>query len=222
MAVLKTQLFVAIDNSTLGARARDQIRRRIIDGRLPPSTQIAETTLASQLGISRTPLHEAMVMLSREGLVTPLRRKGWLVTALTADGARELYPVLARLAALALETAGPGALGLAGSLLELLASATGGVARLEAERQAHELLSQSCPNATLAELLESFTLRALRYELACADGDGAPLVSELDAVVDCLARHHLTGACKLIEAHWRDRGDDVVRRLSRRRPVESV
>ena len=54
-------------NASLGAA--DLIRRAIIDGRVVPGQRLKEEELAQQLGISRTPVREALLVLQTEGLV---------------------------------------------------------------------------------------------------------------------------------------------------------
>jgi DNA-binding GntR family transcriptional regulator len=56
--------------TTLGDTAFRQIRAMILDGRLAPGTRLPEKTLADQLGVSRTPVREAIGQLISEGLAT--------------------------------------------------------------------------------------------------------------------------------------------------------
>src|ERR1700704_141461 len=55
------------------------LRDMIIQDELPPGTRIPESQLCAQLGISRTPLREAIRVLASEGLVKPLPRRGTIV-----------------------------------------------------------------------------------------------------------------------------------------------
>lgn len=50
-----------------GALVRDEIRLRIIDGRVPPGARLVERTLAADLGVSRVPVREALRDLVAEG-----------------------------------------------------------------------------------------------------------------------------------------------------------
>jgi DNA-binding GntR family transcriptional regulator len=73
------------------AVAADLIRAAIVEGRLPPGRRLKEGELASELGISRTPIREALFMLQAEGLVESTPNRGAAVRAYELDELRELY-----------------------------------------------------------------------------------------------------------------------------------
>ncbi|MCS7067018.1 MAG: GntR family transcriptional regulator [Meiothermus sp.] len=73
------------------------LRGAILAGLLQPGTRISEPGLAQELGISRTPVREALQRLSQEGLVELLPNKGARVRVLSADDVREVYDVRALL-----------------------------------------------------------------------------------------------------------------------------
>jgi DNA-binding GntR family transcriptional regulator len=68
-----------------------QIRTAIIEGRLKPNDHITETTLTSQLGVSRTPVREALILLEREGLVIASPNRGCFVRAFTEHDVSEIF-----------------------------------------------------------------------------------------------------------------------------------
>ena len=61
------------------------LRERIRTGELPPGTRLRQETLADELGISRTPLREAMRLLAADGLVELEPNRGAVVTALSRE-----------------------------------------------------------------------------------------------------------------------------------------
>jgi DNA-binding GntR family transcriptional regulator len=67
------------------------LRDMIIQDELPPGTRIPESELCAQLGISRTPLREAIRVLASEGLVTPLPRRGAVVATPNPDEIQGLF-----------------------------------------------------------------------------------------------------------------------------------
>ena len=74
-----------------GDRAYVTLRAEIIEGELAPGTVLLETEQASRLGVSRTPLREALGRLSNDGLVTAQTGRGLVVSPVSIDDIRELY-----------------------------------------------------------------------------------------------------------------------------------
>ncbi|MHB9038008.1 MAG: GntR family transcriptional regulator [Armatimonadota bacterium] len=67
------------------------IAEQIITGALPPGTRITEEGIAAQLGVSRTPVREAMKALAKDELVELLPRRGAYVRQLSKDDFEEIY-----------------------------------------------------------------------------------------------------------------------------------
>ena len=78
-----------------------QLRDLIVQGELAPETKLNERVLAEKLGISRTPLREAIKFLASEGLVELLPNRGTVVAPLKPEKMREVFVVLGALEALA-------------------------------------------------------------------------------------------------------------------------
>ncbi len=90
---------------TVRSRAARELRDRILTGRLRPGTRIDLDDLAHQFGISRTPVREALLELSYEGLVAVTPRSGITVIGITPSDAVDNFGVLAALAGKAAEWA---------------------------------------------------------------------------------------------------------------------
>jgi DNA-binding GntR family transcriptional regulator len=82
-------------------RIAQMVRESIIDGKIRPGERLAEPDLASRLGVSRTPLREALLQLDSEGFVVVTPRRGAVVSELSIDDARETYIVKGALESLA-------------------------------------------------------------------------------------------------------------------------
>lgn len=72
-------------------KAYQTLLGEIVDGTLPPGAVLAEVEQAARLGVSRTPLREALSHLRKDGLVEPLAGRGLIVTAVSVDDIVELY-----------------------------------------------------------------------------------------------------------------------------------
>src|SRR6476620_698359 len=90
---------------TVRARAAAELRDRILTGRLAPGTRLDLDQLTAEFGTSRTPVREALLELSYEGLVAVTPRSGIIVVGITPDDAVDNFAVLAALAGKAAEWA---------------------------------------------------------------------------------------------------------------------
>jgi DNA-binding GntR family transcriptional regulator len=85
----------------------DTLRDAILRGDLPAGSQLRQDRLASELGVSKIPVREALQRLAAEGLATFDANRGFSVTSLTAGDADEIYSLRAVLEPLLLERALP-------------------------------------------------------------------------------------------------------------------
>jgi len=83
--------------------AYQQIRRRILDNVWPPGHRALEQEVALALGMSRTPVHEALSRLHNEGLVQVIPRHGMRVLPVSPTDMREIYQILTALECMAAE-----------------------------------------------------------------------------------------------------------------------
>lgn len=91
--------------TTVRSRAARELRDRVLTGRLRPGTRVDLDELAAEFGISRTPIREALLELSYEGLVAIAPRSGIAVLGISANDAEDNFAVLAALAGKAAEWA---------------------------------------------------------------------------------------------------------------------
>ena len=92
---------IRIDRPTLHDVVVIRVRDMIIEGTLAAGSRIHEGQLGQQLGISRTPLREALKVLAREGLVDLVQGKGALVRKLTHKDVKDMLVVLSAMEDLA-------------------------------------------------------------------------------------------------------------------------
>ena len=80
-----------------------QIRQRILDNAWPPGHRALEQEVALALGMSRTPVREAMMRLQNDGLVEVIPRHGMRVLPVSPNDMREIYQILTALECMAAE-----------------------------------------------------------------------------------------------------------------------
>jgi DNA-binding GntR family transcriptional regulator len=157
---------VAPDRASLTKVVSDQIRGQILDGKLRPGARLVEDRLSIELGVSRVPVREALLGLSREGLVRLEPRRGASVADVTPETVAELVEVRALLeglnARLAARRHDPE---IVAELRDTLkrgnaASKTGSpeeLSRLNAEF--HERLTEASRNSVLSDIMRSLRER---------------------------------------------------------------
>ena len=92
---------VPLSRPTLHGQLVDRVRTQIVEGQLAPGTRIHEGELGKALGVSRTPLREALKVLASEGLVELVQGRGAVVRKLTGKDVAEMLDVLRALETLA-------------------------------------------------------------------------------------------------------------------------
>jgi DNA-binding GntR family transcriptional regulator len=93
----RVPLFQPHDVRSLRDRAYDDIREAILTGALPPGERIKERDVAAQMGISTTPVKEALRRLEQDGLVVSQPRRGAVVGPLVQTSPAEILQIRADL-----------------------------------------------------------------------------------------------------------------------------
>ena len=91
------------DGVSMVDAAYKDMHRRILDNIWAPGHQALEQEIALQLGMSRTPVREALIRLANEGLVEVIPRRGMRVLPVSAIDMREIYEILGALESVAAE-----------------------------------------------------------------------------------------------------------------------
>jgi DNA-binding GntR family transcriptional regulator len=226
-----------MDNGNPGAVARthryllrdqvlDAVRAAILEGRVSAGEWLNEEVFCRQLGVSRSPLREALRQLEREGLVRAVPHRGSMVTRLTARDAAELYGVRAALESYAAELLAASAD--QATLVGLQAVVRGmreAIARedtqaaVECDLQFHSRLCEASGNELLIRIHHDLIDRIrMLYHLA-----GLPVVEEDDflhshlKIVNAIASGHPEEAVRVV----RDHTEHAARRLATRLDAQS-
>lgn len=155
---------------TLTEQIVEWLAGKIINGEMPPETPLPEAQLAKELGCSRSPLREALWILSQHGLVDINPGKVATVTSLDPGAVSDFFDTRAlleshvtRLATEAMTEENIKELQAKFAELEEVAE-LGDLSRYrEVNWQFHDLLYSYCPNAMLIDLVRTIWRRRLRY-----------------------------------------------------------
>jgi DNA-binding GntR family transcriptional regulator len=84
-------------------QAHEVMRRKILDNQWSPGFQALEQEVALSLGMSRTPVREALIRLQQEGFVAVIPRRGFRVLPVSPTDMKEIYEILTALECMAVE-----------------------------------------------------------------------------------------------------------------------
>ncbi|QNS03183.1 GntR family transcriptional regulator [Streptomyces xanthii] len=209
-----------IENRPLREQVKEELLRRLGSGTIATSEPINEGQLATELGVSRTPLREALITLEREGVITSERGKGFRFTPLSAQEFRDLTAIVATLEALALRSSAPDHLAeIAPRLLEEARAFSAPQAPhdvIERYDDAwHDLLLSGCANGRLMQLITSLKLTMHRYErVALGDQDVLERSAvEHERIAECLQSGDLDAAVTALQENWNSGMDRILERL---------
>ncbi|MCX7842718.1 MAG: GntR family transcriptional regulator [Clostridia bacterium] len=80
-------------NHSLRGRVFNQLQNDILNGKYQPGESLIETKLSEELGVSRTPIREAIRQLELEGLVQSIPNKGAIVTGISTKDIEDIYTI---------------------------------------------------------------------------------------------------------------------------------
>ncbi len=196
----------------LRERIASTIRGLIMESRVKPGERLVEPDLARRLGVSRTPLREALLQLESEGFVVVNPRRGATVSDLSATDAVETYQVKGALEALAARLA---CTRLSDEALQSLRQIHERMVRLAGARspdsrvilqlntEFHQALSDGSGNAKLANAIRLLRSQALRYNYIYLSvlSHLAASLKEHEAILKALQKRDPDTVARLVEAH---------------------
>jgi DNA-binding GntR family transcriptional regulator len=205
-----------LQRDSLREKICETLAERILSGDMAPGSRINESFLSRGLGVSPTPVREALLRLEGQGFLVAEPAKGFFVREFSEQEAHDVYSVLAELEALALEAAGiPPA-----STLEELErindklTASGGQpnSAIKMDDSFHATLLAACPNEYLLHLIGRSRRAIYRYEYAYMhEGDriGRSGTQHLK-IIAALRASCLDEAIRRLRQSWLDSVDHLL------------
>lgn len=202
-----------IERQLLREQVYATLRDWIIHGVLQPNEKVRDVELAERLGVSRTPVREALRRLEDEGLVQTEANRWTRVAPLGLEDACELYPIIWTLEGLAIRMAGPVLTGAdldeMRQLNQRLARALQDKEPVEAsaiDRDFHLVFIRRSGNQELIKILQGLKLKLRRLEAAyfgrCLVAERS--VIEHEQIIAVLAAQDFDAAMRAVEANWRN------------------
>lgn len=198
------------NNSGLAGHAYQQMRQAILKGEHPPGAVLFESHLAEKLGMSRTPIREALQVLARDGFVEIVPNRGYFVPRMSLSDIRELYELreslegfATRCATLRVTNAEIEELGV---LFEKYERAQTWEAWVEVGTEFHNRITSLARNKRLTTFLDSLNAQismTRQTQLRDVQGRREESVEEHRAILDAIKQRDPDAAEKHARAHVR-------------------
>lgn len=199
------------------------LRQRILRGSLKPGERLMEIHLAEQLGVSRTPIREAIRMLELEGLVKMIPRKGAQVASISREDLQDVLEVRKALDTLAVKLACER---ISQEEIEKLKEAEAEFERTlkfsdttqiaEADVAFHDVIQASSKNKRLKSMISNLAERIYRYRYEYikqqSDG-GKTLVDEHRMIIRYIEEKNVEKAIEAIELHIDNQESSIAKQL---------
>lgn len=204
--------------TSLAEQIADQLRRDILRGKLPPDTAIKERDNAAELGVSRTPMREAIRILAQEGLVVLRPSRSPIVARPTVKEVHDQVVVLLALeklsAQIACERATEEDLSRLAELNEKIADAYDHVDALdlfEMDMAFHRLIAEAAHNEALAETHHAYLARLWRARFLSATmrRNRERVVSHHGAIMEALRARDPGAVDAALDQHLSNLAEDI-------------
>lgn len=206
------QDFVAPLQMSAKERALEEIQRWIVDGTLAAGEKLSDADLAQALGMSRTPVREALQVLAQEGFVEMRAGKLTRVTQVDPTAIGQVYPLLAALEAVAANSAAATMDAASLEQLRTINEQLRGAIRLNdafgtlaSDEQFHSLIVEAADNPYLTPLASTLHRHLLRLQYAFfrdASFLVASSVLEHEAIIEALAARSGADAARWMQQNW--------------------
>ena len=196
------------------------LRQAILRGELKPGERLMEIHLAQKLGVSRTPVREAIRKLELEGLVSIIPNKGAYVTGITRKDVEDIYAIRSLLEGLCARWATAhitekqlDALEENIYLSEFHASKGHAQKLTELDDQFHDILYEACSSKMLEHQLRDFHeyVRRMRKQNLSGSERGLEAVLEHKQIMEAICRKDADRAQELAALHMRNAYDNMIK-----------
>lgn len=197
---------------SMNARVLDALRAAVITGELAPGTLHSVQTLATQLGVSRTPVREALIKLAQQGMVRFERNRGVRVLQTSLHDLEEVFALrlllevpATRRACQLIDAAGRTELRRLYRAMERAAAADDEFRLWEHDRRFHRAMLEASGNTRLASYVDGLRDTVLRRGVSTARSSRTldDIVREHLAVLECMETGDADGAAAAMQAHVR-------------------
>ncbi len=227
----QTATIVSLGNEVLHLAVAHRLRTMIVEGELAAGEKLNERELAERLSVSRTPLREALKLLTAEGLVEHLPNRGALVVQLSADDVTHAFEVMAALEGLSGELA----------CARISEAEVAELSALNYEMRAHHArrdlsayyrvnaaihrgINRAARNPVLTQTYDRLNarLQALRFRSNFDSDKWDIAVREHDSMIEALGRRDGPRLRQILTEHMHHKRDIVLAQLGETQPPRAI
>jgi DNA-binding GntR family transcriptional regulator len=200
----------------------DRLRQYVVEGLLVPGERLNERVLCEQMGVSRTPMREAIKKLAGEGLVRLEPNRGAVVHRLTLEEVAAAFEVVASMEALAGELAAKRASPEQIRHIEALQQKMESAHRAkdlplyyQSNAEIHAAINEAAGNPVLTEMYRSINLRlqSLRFRSNLDQNKWDAAIKEHQAIAKAMASRDAAVLSELLRQHLINKRDIVLKLL---------
>jgi len=203
---------IGAHHENLDHKVHQILRKMITERKLPPGSKIPQEKLARELGISRTPLVNALKYLEKEKLVTARPRRGFFVRLFTREEMISIFELRAVLEGLAARRAADGITDRNVDRLQRFfrpfrsgAPITDVGAYAREDREFHGFVTELGSREFLRSVLQSYNIITFSYQLASSEGlvrSPEDTIQEHVAIINAISNQEAATAEHLMRSHF--------------------
>jgi len=203
------------DYKTVRDAAFERLRNAILKGHFKPGERLVESQIAEEMGISRTPIREAIRRLETEKLVVNLPRKGVVVAPLDMSQVKEIFAIRAALEGLAVKLAMENFNHeIIKEMEDILKEMQKGIKSqdldqiVECNTRFHDCIIKTAGSSKLFEMLQNIKEQIQRFRHSSLSVEGRPQIAleEHICILNHIKEKNTTNAQKMMEQHIENAG----------------
>lgn len=211
--------YIESTSGSLSVKVFEILERDILNGTYSAGDQLVESKISSELGVSRTPVREALRQLELDSLVTTIPNKGTFVVGISTDDIKDIYTIRIAIEGIsamwAAERIGEEQIKELENLVELqeFYSAKNEILQIvQLDTKFHEIIYDGSGSRTLHDTLKSFHthVKRARETSFLSAGRTKTAVEEHREIFEAIASHNGQLAKELMETHIKNARDNIL------------
>lgn len=192
--------------TSLREEVKQYLQDQMLNGKLTHKQKISLPKLSNELGVSITPVREALTQLEHAKIVEIIPNRGFFLPHITGSEAVDIYTIIARLESLAVANSkySKSDISLLKEVQTKIDNSKDSNEILKLDLKFHDLLIYNYDNDTLKSILHDLKIRIFLYECSYMRESELTTKSSMDhqKIIELLTKRDYEGAAQLVERNW--------------------